>query len=476
MGGTTDLTLAEARKAAKQLRARIVLGADPRAEANAKKAVLTFDELFMKHVLPHLKLHIRSWSRSEELYRLRIKAAIGGKRLNQITRHQLQSFHSALAVEGLAPASANHHLKVIRSSLNLAREWGMLEGENPASRIAMLHEDNKIERYLDEAELQRLLHVLRTDRNQAVCRIALYLLSTGCRLNEALSATWADVDIERRAFTIRAAHSKSRKLRSVPLNDSAIEVLNSLGTKEQGGALFVSDRSGAALTTISKQWKRIREAAGLPNLRLHDLRHNFASMLINDGQSIYTVSAILGHSTVKVTERYAHLSTQTLQEAANSASLRLMAGSRNHPRSSSHGRSRRPPASVVSRGTTYFFSVGRRAARGPPGAAAQIGGDLKIWQPGNIASSRQPRQASSSPVIRSHRLPLPRRGRRYEVPVDSFDSHYKLDCSRTRFVMLDSSSDILSYTDSANCCAAGSSEPCRANARHLHEKRFLEAV
>ena len=106
----------------------------------------------------------------------------------------------------------------------------MLEGENPAARIAMLHEDNKIEHYLDEAQLQRLLHVLRTDRNQAVCRIALFLLSTGCRLNEALSATWADVDVERRVFTIRATNSKSRKLRSVPLNDSAIEVLNSLDT------------------------------------------------------------------------------------------------------------------------------------------------------------------------------------------------------------------------------------------------------
>ena len=326
LGSTNDLTLAEARKAAKQLRARIVLGADPREEANAKKAVLTFDELFTKHVLPHLKLHIRSWSRSEELYRLRIKAAIGDKRLNQLTRLQLVQFHSSLANQGLAPASANHHLKVIRSSLNLARQWGFLEGENPAARIAMLHEDNKVQRFLDDEELQRLLHVLHNDHNQAVCRIARFLLSTGCRLNEALSATWADVDIERRAFTVRVVNSKSKKLRSVPLNDAAIEVLNSLDTKEQGGPLFVSDRSGAAFTTIAKQWKRIREAAGLPGLRLHDLRHTYASMLVNDGVPIYTVSAILGHSTVKLTERYSHLSTKTLQQAANSASARLMGG------------------------------------------------------------------------------------------------------------------------------------------------------
>jgi integrase len=109
----------------------------------------------------------------------------------------------------------------------------MLEGENPAARIPMLHEDNKVEHYLDEAQLQRLLHVLRTDRNRPVCNVAMFLLSTGCRLNEVLSATWADVDIERRVFTVRATNSKSRRLRSVPLNDTAVEVLDGLG--HQGG-------------------------------------------------------------------------------------------------------------------------------------------------------------------------------------------------------------------------------------------------
>ena len=204
----------------------------------------------------------------------------------------------------------------------------MLEGENPASGVEMLPEENKIERYLDEGELQRLLNVLRTDRNRPVCNVAMFLLSTGCRLNEVLSATWADVDIERRVFTVRATNSKSRKTRSVPLNDSAIEVLNSLDTKEEGGPLFLSSRGRKrdekrAFTTIAKQWDRIRKAAGLPELRLHDLRHQFASFLVNDGRTLYEVQQILGHSSSKVTERYAHLSTKTLQEAASSASARL---------------------------------------------------------------------------------------------------------------------------------------------------------
>jgi len=325
------LSLAEVRKAAKKLKAEITLGADPRAEAKARKAVITYDDFFQNHYLPYAKLHKRSWDRDEELYRLRIKTVFGGKRLNQITRHQLQTFHSSLAEAGLAPATANHHLKLIRQSLNLARAWSMLEGDNPAAGIAMLQEDNRVENFLDDEQLKRLLEVLRSDHNQAVCRVALFLLSTGCRLNEALSATWADVEIDRRVFTIRSTNSKSRKLRSVPLNDSAIAVLNSLDRGEGADPLFVSSRGRKrherrAFTTISRQWQRVRKLAGLPHLRLHDLRHSFASFLVNDGRTLYEVQAILGHSTSKVTERYAHLSTTTLQAASASASAKISGG------------------------------------------------------------------------------------------------------------------------------------------------------
>lgn len=325
LGTTSDLSLAEARKAAKQLRARIVLGADPRAEAKARKAVPTYAEFFEGHYLPHVKLRKRSWDRDEELYRLRIKAVFGGKRLNQITRHQVQTFHSSLAQQGLAAATANHHLKLIRQSLNLARQWGMLEGENPAARTPMLLEDNKVENYLDDDQLGRLLKVLRTDHNRPVCNVALFLLSTGCRLNEALSATWDDVDVERRVFTIRATNSKARKLRSIPLNDSSIEVLNDLKTRQEGGPLFRGKR-GEPLRYVAKVWARLKVKAQLPALRLHDLRHQFASFLVNDGRTLYEVQAILGHSSSKVTERYSHLSTKTLQQAAASASAKLTGG------------------------------------------------------------------------------------------------------------------------------------------------------
>jgi site-specific recombinase XerC len=129
------------------------LGADPRAEERARKAVITFSEFFDEKYLTHAKAHKRSWDRDVQLFR-RIRDVFGSKRLNEVTRHQIQDCHSSVEVEGLSPASADYHLKLIRHSLNLAVEWEMLD-KNPASDIKQFNEDNKVKHYLDD-ELQRL--------------------------------------------------------------------------------------------------------------------------------------------------------------------------------------------------------------------------------------------------------------------------------------------------------------------------------
>lgn len=320
LGRTTEIDLVEARTRAKKLKAEITLGANPRGDAKKQKEVPMLDAFFAEHYLPYVKPRKRSWKRDAELYYLRIGPAFGKLRLNQLTRQQIQTFHTKLQGTGLAPATCDHHLKLIKHALNLAVDWGMLD-KNPAYRIPLFNADNKREHYLDGDELQRLLSVLRTDENRAVCRIALFLLSTGARLNEALSATWAHVDRETRVWRIPATNSKSRRMRSVPLNDSALEVLEQVGTEGKYDHVFINLETEKPYTTIAKVWERLRNAAGLPQLRLHDLRHSFASFLVNSGRTLYEVQKVLGHSDTKVTERYAHLSTKTLQDAANSASL-----------------------------------------------------------------------------------------------------------------------------------------------------------
>jgi site-specific recombinase XerD len=113
----------------------------------------------------------------------------------------------------------------------------------------------------------------------------------------------------------------------VPLNDSALEVIAGLQTEGHFEHLFVNRRTGKPYANIAKVWTRVRNAAGLPKLRLHDLRHQFASMLVNAGRSLYEVQAVLGHADSSTTQRYAHLSSKSLQEAANSASVAIRGAS-----------------------------------------------------------------------------------------------------------------------------------------------------
>lgn len=323
LGRTEDLSLAEARRQAKDLKAKIQLGADPSGEAKARKEVPTLTEFWRDSYLPFSKQHKRSWTKDESLFRLRVEPTFGHLRLNEIKRQPVQNFLGEIASAGMAPATADHYVKLIRQMLNKAVEWDVI-ASNPISRIKLFNADNRKENYLEGDDLRRLLQVLRTNKNRTVCRVALFLLSTGARLNEALRATWDQIDRANRVWRIPASNSKSKRVRSVPLNDAAMEVLAELDSGEsKPPRLFISQTTGRPLNHVHKVWEDIRAEAGLPQLRMHDLRHQFASFLVNDGRSLYEVQKILGHSSHSVTERYAHLSMASLMDASNSATAAL---------------------------------------------------------------------------------------------------------------------------------------------------------
>jgi len=322
IGRTTDIDLEEARTRAKQLRAEITLGADPRAEANAKKAVPKFTGFFLLQYIPYAKTRKRTWKKDQEYFDLRLKSEFGNKRLNQITRHQIQTFHTRLKEEGLAASTCNHYLKLIHRVLQICLDWELVE-KNVASRIPHYKEENMIENYLNDEELKRFVNVLRTDDNRNVCNILLLLLNTGCRVNEILSLSWADCDLENKVIRITAQNSKSRAMRSIPTNSGALDILRKQALITQDlGYCFINFQTGKRYVTVSKVFERIKKLARV-NIRLHDLRHNFASMLINDGRTLFEVQSILGHSNPKVTQRYAHLTAKTLEAAANCASDRI---------------------------------------------------------------------------------------------------------------------------------------------------------
>lgn len=325
LGTVKELSLTQARKLARQLRAEHAMAPKPTSEAAPAIGGMTLATFMADHYFPHVKVHKRSHKRDDQLYRIRIAPKFGHLALSAINRRDVQVFHQELLTEGLSPASADHHIKLLRRALNLAVQWELLE-KNPLKGIALLMISNEVENYLDEEQLQRLLGVLRTDANRNVCHIVMFLLSTGARLNEALTATWKNVSIDGGVWKVDAALSKSKKSRSIPLNDSALWVLDQLPSKGKSEYLFPSpvkteDGKDAPYTTITRAWYRLRAKAKVPAVRLHDLRHTFASLLVSNGQSLYSVQQILGHSDPKVTMRYAHLSSRALQEAANAGSV-----------------------------------------------------------------------------------------------------------------------------------------------------------
>ncbi|OYY80628.1 MAG: integrase, partial [Methylophilales bacterium 16-45-9] len=319
LGRTTGITLAEARSHAKELRAQVALGGNPRAAEKARKLVITFDTFFKDHYLPFVIPRKRSWGRDEELYRLRISKKLGFKRLNELSRQQVQNFQAELLAESLAPATVNHHIKLIRRMLNLAVEWEMIE-KNPVSRISMLAEMNQKDRFISEEELARLVQVLKTDSCRSVCLIILLLLSTGARLNEVLTAKWDQIDKETRLWHIPAAVAKSKRSRAIPLNDSALDVINQLQSEHKFDHLFINLKTNKPFVNIHKVWDKLRTKAQLPEMRIHDAKHFFCSALASSGRTLFEIQILAGHVDPRTTLRYSAISSKVLHSASNTAS------------------------------------------------------------------------------------------------------------------------------------------------------------
>ena len=323
------MTLSDARKKAKLLKLEVSNGADPANDKRVAKAVLTLSEFYEDHYKPYAYAHKRSASSDHQLFKCRLEQRFGHLRLNQITKTMLIGFHNELKESGLSGATCDHYLKFLRQAFNRAIDWDLLK-DNPAAGVKLFNLDNKMENYLDAEQLERLFNVLKTDPNRPVCMIIMLLISTGARLNEVLTATWSQINRDTRTWKIPALNNKGKKVRSVPLNNSSLDVINQLDTEGEFEFLFVNRLTGKPYRNIHKYWGKLREKAQMRMIRIHDMRHTHASLLANSGRSILEISRILGHSSVKVSERYTHLSTSTLQEASNSASIIINKAMGNH--------------------------------------------------------------------------------------------------------------------------------------------------
>ena len=321
LGTIKDVGLVQAKKLAKQFKAEhllsLKLGRPP-----ALPVEITLDEFMCKHYMPHAEMHKRSAVRDEQLYRIRIAPKFGHLPLSKINRHEVQVFHVSLVKEhGLSPASADLHVALFRHALALAMEWEMLE-KNVLRGFKLFHVDNRVENYLNDAEVERLKDVLMADSNRMVSLAILFLLVTGARLNSALHAKWRDVDLPNGVWLVPATEAKSKRANPQYLNPSALWILDAVGTRGSSEYVFVNRQTGKPFTTITRVWYRLRKEAGLNDrVRLHDLRHTFGRMVLAAGHSITELQRAMNHADCRTTQRYGHLTGTTMRTVALAASV-----------------------------------------------------------------------------------------------------------------------------------------------------------
>lgn len=282
-------------------------------ETEVNYSQITFGTFVNKYYLPYIKIKKRSWQTDLSFLKNHILPIFEDMNFDEISKVALVKFHLSKRELGLAPATADRLIIMIRYIFNLAIKWGFFKKINPAQGFELFNINNARERYLDNSEVKILINSLEKSKNSLLKPIILTLLLTGLRKSEVLNAKWVDLDLTKKIWVIPI--TKSGKPRYIPLTDMVIKILESLDKKFE--LIFANPKTGHRFTSIFYAWDHARERVGMKNLRIHDLRHSYASFLINNGGSLYEVQKLLGHSNSSMTQRYAHLSESTLRCASN---------------------------------------------------------------------------------------------------------------------------------------------------------------
>jgi len=246
------------------------------------------------------------WLRRKEIiYRLYLKPEFGNSPVSAITRVSVESFRQKRLQQGASPAEVNREIAVLRHALNYAVNLELLSS-NPASRLGALKEKGEDAwQVLSKEEAARFLNALPDD----VRPIFEFALATGLRMGNILNLRWKQVDLKQRRLTIPGAETKSGKPLILPLSDWAVRTLQ----KQKRSSEYVfPNPGGKPYSDLRKSFHKALEKAGLPRIRMHDLRHTFASWAIQAGVDFRILKELLGHSTLDMALRYTHLDHQHL--------------------------------------------------------------------------------------------------------------------------------------------------------------------
>ena len=318
------VTPAEARTRAAEIITGARAGKDPSSWNRRSERAPTMRELGQRFLGEYVPSHCKP-STAEEYrrsVRLFIDPRIGARRVPDIERSDIAALHHAMRE---TPYQANRTLGVLSKIFNLAELWGMRpDGSNPCRHVKRYREEKR-ERFLSDEEYRRLGEVLKEvehDGSETPAAVAAFrlLMLTGCRLSEIQKLRWEHIDLE--AGELRLPDTKTGA-KVVHLGGPAISVLRGIERKDDSPWVITGRKPGSHLTDLQHPWRRIRARAELDDVRIHDLRHSFASGGLLVGEGLPMIGKLLGHTQVQTTARYAHLANDPVKSAANRIAGRI---------------------------------------------------------------------------------------------------------------------------------------------------------
>jgi len=333
LGRHGEITAEQARTKAIRLRGAIAEGEDPARLRDERAAAPTVDELADRYLEEYARPHKRPRSTEEDQrnLKLHVRPALGSLKAAAVTRQDVLKLHHQMRG---TPGAANRVASLLSKMFGLAEEWGIRpEASNPCRRIKRF-EERSFDRFLSGDELQRLGHALDAagaDEHPSAIAIIRLLALTGCRLGEIMSLEWSFVDFERSCLRLPASKTGAKVVRlGAPALDLLADLPRFASPDSSSPSPFVFPAARGANTSpdrtrrigaghfvgIERIWQRVRARAGLADVRLHDLRHTYASWSVMGGATLHMTGALLGHRQAGTTMRYAHLAEDPVQAAA----------------------------------------------------------------------------------------------------------------------------------------------------------------
>jgi integrase len=332
IGDYEILPLNLARERAARYKEQVVQGLDPLGERKKASRGMTMAELCEQYMEKHVKVKkkARSITLDRRLLDLFILPEFGTRRVIDIERADIHHIHYKMRE---TPVQANHVRQVLSTMFNLAEKWGLRPDHTNPCRHVDPYPVKRRERYLTLPELMRLNESMNHAEATGIIApqmIAAFrlLIFTGCRHGEIQTLKWEHVDFNYRC--LRLPDSKTGA-KNVQLGEPALELLNRMKRLPDNPYVIYGTLPGKYFTDFQGSWERLRAMAGLEDVRIHDLRHTFASVAVNMGESLPIIGKLLGHSQLKTTERYAHVAVAPQLQAADRISLTIAEMMRTEP-------------------------------------------------------------------------------------------------------------------------------------------------